>query len=173
MKTVLVLGFALFLGRPALAQDEKCVGGPPGSKCGPASDTALDLRVKFDKETVKGEVKCTKGKLKDGSVEYLKCMHHKLDMYDSVAIKKKIIASKEKYDSLDNKKKKLAKKLALYDSAHKELKKELSDLGEDKSGEIEYKKKVGALKKIDQEFDKALSDCGKEDTAVFTCPVKA
>ena len=181
MKAVLGLGLALALSRPGQAQTpkasdsaEKCAGGAPGSKCGgsaTAEDSALDMRVQFDKEKAKGEIKCVKGKLKDGKVEYEKCLQDKLDKYDTVAIEKKII-SKEKLDSVDAKKKRLAKKLAFYDSARRELKKKLADLGEAKKEEIEYKKSAGALKKIDKEFDKSLDECGKEDTAVFTCPAK-
>ena len=170
-KAVLGLGLALVLCRPAFAQTkeggDKCVGGGEGSKCG----ESIDLRVQFDKESAKGEIKCSKGKLKDGKVEYEKCLQDKLDDYGDLAVLKKII-TKEKLGQVEAKKKKLAKKLAFYDSARKELKKQISEIGEDKKGEIEYKKKEGALKKIDKEFDKSLAECGKEDKAVFTCPAK-
>lgn len=172
MTAVLAAGLALVLSRPGLAQqpkgaDDKCAGGGEGAKCG----GDYDLRVQFDKKDAKGEIKCTKGKLKDGAVEYEKCLQDKLDKYEDIAILKKII-SKEKAAKLDAKKKRLAKKLAFYDSARKELKKQLADLGEAKKEEIEYKKKMGALKQIDKEFDKSLSDCAKEDKAEFTCPTK-
>lgn len=167
-----VLGLVLALSRPGLAQepkggDEKCVGGGEGSKCG----GNYDLRVVFDKENAKGEIKCTKGKLKDGAVEFEKCLQDKLDKYEDIAVLKKII-KKESLPKLDAKKKRLAKKLAFFDSARKELKKELTDLGEAKKEDIEYKKALGALKKIDKEFDKSLDECGKEDKAEFTCPAK-
>lgn len=175
IKGVLGLSLAVFLAAPVLAQ-QKQGGGPDGGKSGAsaagADDKELDMRVQFDKETAKGEVKCSQGKLKDRAVEYGKCAQDKLDKYDGVAIEKKIIASKEKYDALEAKKKKLANKLAFYDSAHKQLKKDIEELGEAKKEEIAYKKKVGALKKIDKEFDKSISECGKEDKAVFACPTK-
>lgn len=178
-KAVLGLALALSLGRPAFAQnakeannaggDEKCMGGAPGSKCGGAE---LETRVQFDKEDAKGEIKCKKGKLKDGKVEFEKCLQDKLDKYEEVALKKKIVSSKDKLDKLDVKKKMLAKKLAFYESAIKELKKQLADMGDSKKDDIEYKKKEGALNKIDKEFDKSLSDCAKEDKEVFKCPAK-
>lgn len=183
MKAVLGIGLALVLSRPGLAQEppdaggaSKCVGGAPGSKCGGGAGGAnagseYDLRVQFDKESVKGEIKCLKGKLKDGAVEYEKCLQDKLDKYEDIAVLKKIV-SKEELSKLDAKKKRLAKKLAFYDSARIELKKKLADLGEAKKDDIEYKKSTGALKKIDKEFDKCLDECGKEDKAVFTCPTK-
>lgn len=174
----LTLTLALALVRPAFAQvaaedggSEKCMGGPAGSKCGGAVNAdEHDLRVKFDKDDAKGEIMCKKGKLKDGKVVFPKCAHDKLDKYDEVAIRKKII-SKEKFDKLDAKKKTLAKKLAFYDSARKKIIEELKELGENKDG-IEYKKLKGAQDKIDKEFDKSLSDCAKADKAGFTCPAK-
>jgi len=166
---------ALALSRAAFADDDKCMGGDPGSKCGAAVGAAdpkeHDLRVKFDKEDAKGEFMCKNGKLAGDKVEYAKCAHGKLDKYDEVAIKKKIIA-KEKYDKLDDKKRALVKKLAFYDSARKELKKELAELGEAKKEHIEYKKKKGALKMVDKQFDKSLADCAKEDKADIACPAK-
>jgi hypothetical protein len=169
------LALVLVLARPALAGDEKCIGGAPGSKCGgPAAEAGPDehdIRVKVDKEDAKGEFMCKQGKLVGDKVEYAKCAHGKLDKYDAVAIKKKIIA-KEKYDKLDEKKRALVKKLAFYDSARKELKKELAELGEEKKEHIEYKKKKGALKMVDKQFDKSLGECAKEDKADFACPAK-
>lgn len=181
MKAALAL--ALVLIRPGLAQKpkeagsaEKCIGGPPGSKCGGTAAGASDgkehdLRVKLDKEDAKGEFMCKKGKLKNDKMEYEKCAHGKLDKYDAIAIKKKII-SKEKYDKLDDKKRQMIKKLAFYDSAHKELKKELAEMGEDKKENIEYKKSEGALKMVDKQFDKSLAECSKEDKADVACPTK-
>lgn len=177
------LGLALALNAPALAQEtkdaggaDKCMGGASGDKCGgaPAGANAgaeLDLRVVFDKESAKGEVKCKKGKLKDGKVEFEKCLQDKLDKYEDVAVLKKIV-SKEKLSKLDAKKKRLAKKLAFYHSACNELKSKLAEMGEAKKDDIEYKKAEGALKKIDKEFDKSLAECAKEDKADFTCPSK-
>lgn len=172
MKVVLGLGLALVLISPVSAQQpkdggDKCAGGGEGAKCG----ESFDLRVVFDKKDAKGEIKCMKGKLKDGIVEYEKCLQDKLDKYEDIAVLKKIV-TKEKLSKLDAKKKRLAKKLAFYDSACKELKKEIAELGETKKNEIEYKKAAGALKKIDKEFDKSLAECAKEDKAVFSCPTK-
>lgn len=168
---VLGLGLALVLSRPGLAQD-KCIGGAEGSKCGGAGAGAdIDLRVQFDKDSVKGEIKCVKGKLKDGAVDFEKCLQDKLDRYEDIAVGRKIV-TKEKFSKLDAKKKRLAKKLAFYDSARKELKKKLADLGEDKKEDIEYKKSMGALKKIDKEFDKSLAECAEEGKWVFACPIK-
>lgn len=175
LTALFALALALVLSRPALAQDDKCMGGPPGSKCGAAAAEAdpkeHDLRVKFDKEDAKGEFMCKRGKVVDDKVVYANCVHGKLDKYDGVAVKKKIIA-KEKYDKLDAKKRELVKKLAFYDSARKELKKELAELGEEKKEHIEYKKKKGALKMVDKQFDKSLAECAKEDKADFACPAK-
>ena len=179
MTAVFALALALVLSRPALAQEpnsDKCIGGPPGSKCGGAPQSAEagkehDLRVKFDKEDAKGEIMCKKGKLVGDKVEYAKCAHGKLDKYDAVAIKKKIIA-KEKYDKLDDKKRQLIKKLAFYDSARKELKKQLAELGEEKKDLLDYKKAKGALKMVDKQFDKSLAECSKEDKADVACPTK-
>ncbi len=184
MTAVLTLAFALALARPALAQEppegggaEKCIGGPEGSKCGggaPGGAVAPgehDLRVKFDKDDAKGEIMCKKGKLRNGKVVFAKCAHDKLDKYEGVAFRKKII-SKEKFSKLDARKKLLAKKLAFYDSARKKILAELKELGEDKRDDIEYKKLKGAQEKIDKEFDKSLSDCAKEDKADFACPSK-
>jgi len=147
LKAVLGIALALVLSRPGLAQEansDKCMGGPPGSKCGGAAaganDKEHDLRVKLDK-------------------------------YDAIAIKKKIV-SEEKFDTLDAKKKEMIKKLAFYDSARKELKKRLAELGEEKKEHIEYKKAEGALKMVDKEFDKSLAECAKEDKAEFACPAK-
>ena len=165
MKVVLGLGLALALTRPGFAQDKAAEAVKDKDA------QSLDIRVQFDKESAKGEITCKEGAIKGGSVEYKKCPHDKLDNYKEMAIQKKII-SKEKYGQVEAKKQRLAKKLALYDSARKELKKELTDLGEAKKGEIEYKKKEGALKKIDKDFDKQLADCAKEDKEVFTCPAK-
>lgn len=179
-KAVLGLALALALGRPAFAAEaknaggDKCMGGGEGSKCGASATDAqeLDLRVQFDKESAKGEIKCKQGKLKDGKVEFEKCLQDKLDSYEDIAVEKKIVASKEKLSKLDKKKKTLAKKLAFYESAIKELKSQLKEMGEAKKGDIEYKKKEGALKKVDKEFDKSLSECAKEDKEVFKCPTK-
>lgn len=176
---VLTLAFALALVRPALAQvaaegaaAEKCMGGPDGSKCGAGGAAGEhDLRVKFDKDDAKGEIMCRKGKLVDGKVIFPKCAHDKLDKYDEIAIRKKII-SKEKFSKLDAKKKMLAKKLAFYDSARKKILAELKELGEEKKDDIEYKKLKGAKEQIDKEFDKSLSACAKEDKAGFACPSK-
>ncbi|MBI2386323.1 MAG: hypothetical protein HYV14_09960 [Elusimicrobia bacterium] len=178
---VLGLGFALAaaLGGPALAQQpkeagasEKCLGGASGDKCGGAAAAQEhDLRVVFDKEGAKGEIKCKKGKLKDGKVEFEKCLQDKLDKYEDVAVLKKIVA-KEQLAKLPAKKKRLAKKLAFYDSARKELKGKLAEMGEAKKEDIEYKKAEGALEKIDKEFDKSLAECAKEDKADFACPTK-
>lgn len=184
MTAVLALGLALVLSRPALALaasegggEEKCMGGPEGSKCGggaPGGAAAAgehDLRVKFDKEDAKGEIMCKKGKLVNGKMVFAKCAHDKLDKYDEIAFRKKII-SKEKFSKLDARKKMLAKKLAFYDSARKKILAELKELGEDKKEEIEYKKLKGAKEKVDKEFDKSLAACEKEDKADFTCPSK-
>lgn len=177
---VLALALSLAVIRPALAQvasegggAEKCMGGPAGSKCGGAGAAAgeHDLRVKFDKEDAKGEIMCKKGKLKDGKVVFAKCAHDKLDKYDKIAIRKKII-SKEKFDALPAKKKAMVKKLAFYDSASKKLRDDLKEMGEDKRDDIEYKKLKGAQEKVDKEFDKSLAACAKEDAADFTCPSK-
>ena len=180
-KGALALALALAFSGPALAQDDKnagggdkCMGGASGEKCGggAAGKDELDVRVQFDKEGAKGEIKCKKGKLKGGKVEFEKCLQDKLDKYEDVAVEKKIVASKEKLSKLDMKKKTLAKKLAFYESAVKELKSQLKEMGEAKKDDIEYKKKEGALKKIDKEFEKSLSECAKEDKDVFKCPVK-
>lgn len=177
MKIVIGLGLVTLLCRPASAQhagheaaaaeaEEKCVGGAAGSKCG---DAAHDLRVAFDKESAKGEIKCVKGTLKNGKIKYAKCRHHKLDKYDQVAIEKKIIQA-AKYPALPEKKKTLAKKLAFLDSAEKALKAKLVEIGESAKEGVEYKKAEGALKKIGSEFDESLAECAKEDAAVFACP---
>lgn len=185
MTVVLTLALSLAAARPALAQvaaegggAEKCMGGPDGSKCGGAAAAGgasaageHDLRVKFDKDDAKGEIMCRKGKLVDGKVIFPKCAHDKLDKYDEIAIRKKII-SKEKFSKLDAKKKMLAKKLAFYDSARKKILAELQELGEEKKDDIEYKKLKGAKEHIDKEFDKSLSACAKEDKAGFACPSK-
>lgn len=173
------LALALAMNGPAFAQvakdpdgADKCVGGAPGSKCGGANAAEeLDLRVQFDKESAKGEIKCKKGKLVGGKVKFEKCVQDKLDKYEDIAVLKKIV-SKEKLAKLDAKKKTLAKKLAFYHSACKELKSKLAEMGEAKKEDIEYKKAEGALKKIDKEFDKSLAECAKEDKADFTCPSK-
>lgn len=158
------LGLALALNLTALAQNPKEAGGANAVE-------ELDLRVQFDKESAKGEIKCKNGKLKDGKVEFEKCLQDKLDKYDDIAVLKKII-SKEKLAKLDAKKKRLAKKLAFFHSARKELKGKLAEMGEAKKDDIEYKKAEGALKKIDKEFDKSLAECAKEDKADFACPSK-
>ena len=170
----IALALALAVSRPGFAQDsdsaEKCVGGGPGAKCGGgAAPDAYDLRVQFDKEDAKGEIKCKKGALKGKKVVYAKCAHDKIDGYGEIAHRKKII--KKKLADLDEKKQKLAKKLAFYDSARKELKAKLADL-KDKPEDIEYKKAEGALEKVDKEFDKSLGECAKQDVAEFTCPTK-
>ncbi|MCM2305449.1 MAG: hypothetical protein NDJ72_12145 [Elusimicrobia bacterium] len=176
------LGLALALSGPAFAQvatepagAEKCMGGGDGAKCGGAAganaEQELDLRVQFDKDSAKGEIKCKKGKLLKGKVKFEKCVQDKLDGYDEVVIKKKII-EKDKYAKLEPRKKKLAKKLAFYHSACKELKNKLEEMGENKKDDIEYKKTEGALNKIDKEFDKSLAECAKEDKAEFNCPAK-
>jgi len=175
LNIALAVVFALVLSRPGFANEEakggggeeKCMGGPAGSKCGGSHD----LRVQFDKESAKGEIKCKQGKLKNGKLVYPKCSFDRLDKYDEIAIKKKII-SKEKFDISDEKKKKLAKKLAFFHSARAQLKKDIADMGEAKKDDIEYKKAEGALEKIDKEFDKSLVDCGKENKEDFTCPAK-
>lgn len=173
-KLLAALALALFMTGPASAQDappegaEKCAGGGPGAKCG-GGDDAFDIRVQFDKEDAKGEIKCKKGKLKGKTVIYAKCAHDKLDDYGEMAHKKKII--KKKPGELDEKKRKLAKKLAFYDSARKELKAKLAAL-KDKPEDIEYKKSEGALEKVDKEFDKSLLECSKQDAAEFDCPKK-
>ena len=169
-----VLGLVLACAGPALAQDseaasEKCAGGAPGAKCGENGDPALDLRVLFDKEDAKGEIKCKQGKVKGRKVVYKKCVHDKLDGYGEVAQRKKII--KKKIAELDEKKRKLAKKLAFYSSARAELKAKLEGM-KDKPDDIEYKKAEGALEKVDKEFDKSLTECAKQDDAEFTCPTK-
>ena len=173
MKIAFGLGLAVLLSRPAPAQTaadaggaEKCIGGAEGSKCGPVVPEHI-LRVVFDKDTAKGEIKCVKGKLKNGKVVFQKCLHHKLDKYDDIAILKKIII-REKYAALAEKKKTLAKKLAFLDSAEKELKAKLAAISDKEN--VEYKKTEGALNKIGKEFDKSLADCAKEDSSVFTCP---
>ena len=175
------LAFALsghaFAAEPAAADSaEKCMGGAPGAKCGagPAeanssAEAALDVRVQFDKEDARGEIKCKKGKLKNGKVVYAKCAHDKLDKYGDVAVRKKIL--KKKLAEITEKKRKLAKKLAFYDSAHKALKQKLAEMA-DKKEDMEHKKAEGALKSVDKEFDKSIAACAKEDTADFACPKK-
>ena len=187
------LGFALVLcpfAHSQVASDaSKCMGGGPDSKCGPAdssSDSSSgssssapaassssaaehDIRVVFDKDDEKGEIKCKKGKLRAGKIKYQQCTKDKFDKYGDVAVKKNIIA-KMKFDEANRRKKTLAKKLAFYDSAHKALKEKLVDMGDAKKEEIEYKKAAGALEMVDKEFDKSLVDCAKD--ADFTCPTK-
>ncbi len=173
------LALALAMNGPALAQEgkdaggaDKCMGGAAGVKCGAAHAAQdLDLRVQFDKEGAKGEIKCKKGKLVEGKVKFESCVQDKLDKYEDVAVLKKIV-SKEKLAKFAPKKKALAKKLAFYHSATKELKSKLAEMGEAKKDDIEYKKAEGALKKIDKEFDKSLAECAKQDKADFTCPSK-
>jgi len=173
------LGLALAVNGPAFAQvakdsdgAEKCMGGAAGAKCGAASAAPdLDLRVQFDKESAKGEIKCKKGKLVEGKVKFETCVQDKLDKYEDVAVLKKIV-SKEKLAKFAPKKKALAKKLAFYHSACKELKSKLAEMGEANKEDIEYKKTEGALKKIDREFDKSLAECAKEDKSDFACPSK-
>lgn len=173
------LALALAMNGPAFAQvakdsdgADKCAGGAAGVKCGAAHAAQdLDLRVQFDKEGAKGEIKCKKGKLAEGKVKFETCVQDKLDKYEDVAVLKKIV-SKEKLAKFDAKKKKLAKKLAFLHSATKELKSKLAEMGEAKKDDIEYKKAEGALKKIDKEFDKSLAECAKEDKADFSCPSK-
>ena len=179
MLALAALSLTLSFSRPAAAQDadggtaagsEKCMGGAPGSKCGGgAAPDAMDLRVQFDKEDAKGEIKCKKGKLLGGKVKYSKCVHDKMDGYGEMAEKKKII--KKKPGQLNEKKRKLAKKLAFYDSARKELKAKLESL-KDAKDDMEYKKAEGALESVDKEFDKCLAECSKQDAAEFTCPAK-
>lgn len=170
-----VLGFAAAVCLPARAQvasdDSKCMGGEPGSKCGSSSSAAdeHELRVVFDKDDEKGEIKCKKGKLRAGKIKFHQCAKDKFDKYGDVAVKKRIIA-KEKLEAANRRKKTLAKKLAFYDSAHKTLKAKLVEMGEAKKDEIEYKKAEGALEMVDKEFDKSLTDCAKD--ADFTCPTK-
>lgn len=179
MTAVLALALTLAVIRPALAQEaaegagaEKCMGGPAGSKCGAAAAAGEhDLRVKFDKDDAKGEITCKKGKLRNGKVVFAKCAHDKLDKYDKIAIRKKIV-TEEKYAALTAKKKAMVKKLAFYDSASKKIRDDLKEMGEDKKEDIEYKKLKGAKEKVDKEFDKSLAACAKEDAADFTCPSK-
>lgn len=178
---VLTLALSLVLIRPALAQvgakdpdkAPKCASG--AVKCGDMTPGAeagsdYDLRVKFDEEDAKGEIMCKKGKLADGKVIYPKCAHDKLDKYEDVAIRKKIV-SKEKFSKLDAKKKELVKNLAFYDSASKKLRDDLKALGENKD-DIEYKKLKGAKAKVDQKFDNFLGACAKSGDAEIACPSK-
>ena len=173
-KILVAFALTLFLSGPASAQDaeaggaEKCAGGGPGAKCGGGADV-YELRVQFDKEDAKGEIKCKKGTLKGKKVVYAKCAHDKLDAYGEVALRKKII--KKELAQLDEKKRKLAKKLAFYDSARKELKAKLAAM-KDAKDDMEYKKAEGALESVDKEFDKCLAECSKQDAAEFSCPAK-
>lgn len=178
---VLTLALSLVLIRPALAQQgaknpnkaQKCAGG--AVKCGDRAEGAeagveYDLRVKFDEEDAKGEIMCKKGKLANGKVIYPKCVHDKLDKYEDVAIRKRIV-SKEKFSRLDAKKKELVKSLAFYDSASKKLRDELKAMGENKD-DIEYKKLKGAKAKVDKKFDDFLGACAKAGDADIACPAK-
>lgn len=178
---VLTLALSLVLTRPALAQvgekdpnkGQKCAGG--AVKCGDRTEGAeahgeFDLRVKFDEEDAKGEIMCKKGKLANGKVIFPKCAHDKLDKYEDVAIRKKIV-SKEKFSKLDAKKKELVKNLAFYDSASKKLRDELKAMGENKD-DIEYKKLKGAKAKVDKKFDSFLGACAKSGDADISCPSK-
>lgn len=177
---VLALALSLALIRPALAQvgakdpdkAHKCAGGAVkcGDMAGGAEAEEFDLRVKFDEEDAKGEIMCKKGKLANGKVVFPKCAHDKLDKYEDVAIRKKIV-SKEKFAKLDAKKKDLVKSLAFYDSASKKLRDDLKALA-GKSDDIEYKKLKGAKAKVDQKFAVFLGACAKSGDAEIACPSK-
>lgn len=177
LTAVFALALVLVVSRTAPAQTpaeggtEKCMGGADGSKCGGGAPVEHDVRVKFDKEDAKGEFMCKKGKLVNGKVVFSKCAHDKLDKYDEIAFRKKIV-SKDHFNKLDAKRKALVKKLAFYDSARKKILVQLKELGEAKKEDIEYKKLKGAQEKVDKEFDKSLADCAKEDKAAFSCPSK-
>lgn len=164
LTAVLTFVFALALVRPAAAQVTAAEGATAADE--------HEVRVKFDAQDAKGEIKCKKGKLRNGKVVFRKCAHDKLDKYEDVAVRKKIVASKEKYATLSAKKKMMVKKVAFYDSASKKIRDDLKELGEAKKDDIEYKKLQGAKEKVDKNFEKSLADCAKEADAEITCPSK-
>ncbi|MBI3553123.1 MAG: hypothetical protein HY077_11465 [Elusimicrobia bacterium] len=134
----------------------------------------MNFRVKFDKETAKGEVTCKGGKLNGKSVEYQKCAKLNVEKYEEIAELKKII-SKEKLEPLGpkekSKAKKLAAKLAFLDSAKKQIDKGLDEI-QDKKESIEYKKAMGACKKISKELNESISECSQDKSGAFNCPNK-
>lgn len=164
------LVFALCL--PSFSQEaapgsSKCPGGGEGAKCGPVPVTDDRVRVVFDQETAKGEITCSKGIRKAGKLKFSKCSHKNTDKYGDLAVLKGIV-TKEKYDALAAKKKKLAMKLAFYDSARRAL--ALMIKG-NAAGSVERLRADAALDKVESEFDEALGECAKTN-GELVCPVK-
>jgi hypothetical protein len=180
-RLLLGLGFAALLAHPALAQDNPTpppatnppsAGGgnapTPGSTPGArsaAKDAAAEARkydahIQFDKDSAKGEILCKGGKEEGGGIEYERCAKDKLEKYDEIAVKKGVVASKGKYDTLTPEQKDSAKKVAFYDSAREEVKQKMNEvLQSKKEDSIEYKKYRGMLRQINKEYRHALSKC--------------
>jgi hypothetical protein len=156
---VLGIGLAAAVSAPAFAQPIPKGDPSEASKGADAKD--YDLRVKFDEESAKGEIMCKGGKLKGDSVEFERCAKDKVAKYDEVAIKKKIVASKEEFEKLAPKEKELAKKLAFFDSAKEKVEGRMKELGDAKKDDIEYKKLKGALKKIKKDLKSAAAESKK------------
>jgi hypothetical protein len=172
MRSLPLLLAAAFCVAAAQAQEHDAKKHPEQmqkEKAGKAPSKDLDLRVKFDEETAKGEITCKNGKYENKEVVYEKCVQDKLDNYEEIAYLKKIVA-KEKASKLTEKQKALAKKLAFLDSAARKLKKNIEEAKKKSATDMEIKKHVGALNKINKSFSKELDACYKEDQSVFQCP---
>lgn len=191
MELLLGLALAALMARPALAQDDQkspdaestpAEGGraaaantasDPGAKAAAAGAASAakkyDIRLQFDKDSAKGEILCKGGKEKDGGIEYDQCSKDKLNNYDSIAVEKGIVGSKEAYGQLPPEQQDAAKKVAFFDSARAEAKAEMDKAAGNAADPAEYKKYKGVYRRMNKEYRHSLNKCRKYAGAL-KCP---
>lgn len=173
-----VLTLALAGAVPLRAQDkktvdssEKCAGGGDGAKCG---DTlTFPFKEEIGKKQAKSELKCEGGKkAADGKIAYAKCKHKSFEGFDEVAVKLKLVASKEKFQALDKDKARRAKELSALHSANKALSERMKAIkakDQDTAAKAEEKQLAGAAEKVKADTAKAVSKCKEKDSADMAC----
>jgi hypothetical protein len=137
-------------------------------KSSPKDAQEIKVRVKFDQDSAKGEITCRKGELKGDKIEFERCLKYNVEKYKDKAVEKHIVEA-DKVATLDEKEKALAAKLAFLDSAREEIKKEIREV-ESRRDSLDYKKAMGAKKKIDAELHESIEACRHDSKHVFKCP---
>lgn len=160
-------------GKPGPAQGS---AAKPGSPDGGAKEFIFPFKEEIEeggaKSELKSELKCMNEKAHgaDG-VSYEKCRHKTTEGFDELAVKLKMVESKEKYQGLAKEKKKLVKELAALRSAKKQLKKEIRELKKKKdAGKKQLLGKLeGARERVERDLDRAVHKCNEKGASELKC----